>query len=1308
MIIRSALQITVLKKLAGFMIPLLILGLSLSSTLAKPAQQGLAQRNILPEYPFWLTDAAFSELSQEVVTAHTPWATPYAGKELDLVVIAPRWTQRATVELQQRFDFDAIAIMAYRSQDWGDTDSPHYYWISSGTDDILTQRAMATIGARRRPDVIVIGWMNSSVIPQNVQQEIMDAVEDGAGLVIYNPRPLSGNLKTFIDQCKPIADETINAVVDGIPMGNLPPFKPQDPRALVGGGIEFYRSDGGGRIAVAVVDLSPLSVIPVETPNSLGYIGSNSYFSPPASQDVRDIHYDYYSSLAGRLILWAGENMPEVKLTGWEKLNTKIDTKAEGGHLGDLLIRAKILPQAAQAELIIRDFNSTVEQQSILEINEDGQIRVVMEQLKSGGHYADIILRDADGKVLDWGSKHFISNTDAKIVSVTTTKKSHDPKKAVPISITLDGEFTDAKVLIEIIDTHNRQIWEQKVDAQPELSISADFSNALTIQCDVTVTLSKGSIVLAKNTSQVLLKQPNPQVDQYFYGAWVSKGHEFVQSQAANVMASHGVRGGILDGDMDEFAKINVRPTPYVTRYYPDNIDGKGLMIRKPCLTDPKFLKLEKEKIIKATHKNMHYSPVGYSLGDDQGMMLTGQDGCISETCMAAFRQFLTERHDSIKTLNESWGTNYSSFDEAEPLALNNALASGQYPRWAEHRMYMDKLFVDTHIRAKSIVLEIDRVARVGFEGPLMDDSWYGYEWKMLLDNLDFMAVYPNQWKFDLVRSFARPGLLMGGWHGGYAMYQNPDDLRSYPWFMLFNSCNSYWFFCGYGGSEAGHPAESVAPDLRPLKCFTETSKHVNRIQNGIDRLVLNAKPVHDRIAIYYSRSSVHGATVMPAIPTRDYNNNPKWSQYMAAPEMKWGLNIEANLRLLDDMGLSYVFVDGGDIVAGKLKEDNFTMLVMPFVHSLSEAETKAVKDFVLAGGSLLADVRPGVFDENIKLLTKGSLDDLLGIRRTDSAVTPLHDELIEMAIKGTSEILASGGEAGAMLPEQGDYGTAKENDQVQKSDVIPLPIDTTVVATSGKAAKKTELDSPIFIINNYGKGKTCLMNMSVQHYLTLRAAGRGAGLRGLLGDFLTSTDIAPDVRVQATGNHSTCVRVFRYHDGDNLLVGLLRPHKRLLDEPDGFLDTTPRPFVVDFGRKGHVYDIINRTYHGQRDTLELDIEIANAMLFSILPYKITALTAQVSQSDQSVTISPEIQVSQGNPGRHVVNIKVTDANGKHRPEYDLDMIATDGRGSYTFNLAMNDPKGKWIIHLEDVVSSTTHKQGIWIQPVMTEVRFGK
>lgn len=1263
---------------------------------AGKAQGDLSQRIALPQYNPWLTDAAFSQLSQQVVTPHTPWATPYAGQELDIVVIAPRWTQRATVELQQRFDFDARAIMAYRSHTWGDKNDPHYYWIPSGTEDILTERAMATIGSPRRPDVIVIGWMNCSVIPDDVQQEIVEAVGEGTGLVIYNPRPLAGKIKTLVDSASPVEADALYSVVDGIPMGNLPPFKPQAARDLINGGLMFYRHENGAGLAVAVVDLgagshlgnAPPSVAPVKTPDNLPYIGSNSYFSPPSNEHVTDVHHDYYSSLAGRLILWAGNNMPEVRLAGWETLESRVDARTAGKALGALMVESKTRPESMAAELVIRDAEGNIEQESVLEINPDGRVRVAVERIKSGGHYADIILRHADGRVLDWGTTYFTSDSGARIVSVGTPEKSYPLTNPIPVNIALEGDFSGATVSVDIYDSYGRQLHAETRKAESNISVQADLSQAMAIYCEVVATVERESVLLAKKTGRVLLRQPNPAEDQYLYGAWAGKGHDFVESQSADVMIDHGIRGGIIYGDMDKWARHDVRPTPYVTRYYPENVDGKGLMVRKPCLTDPEYLKKEEAKIRKSAQEKKHYSPLGYSLGDDQGMTLTGQDACISPTCLVAFRNYLAERYASIDALNNSWGSDYSSFEQAHPESRDDVVANGHYPRWADHRMYMDKLFVDMHIWAKKLVQEVDPGARVGFEGPLMDDSWYGYEWKMLLDNLDFMVVYPNPWKFDLVRSFARPGLLSGGWYGGYAMYQSTHDLQSYPWFMLFNRCNSYWFFSGYGGSEAGHPAEAIAPDLRPLDCFKLTSKHVNRIQRGIDRLVLNAAPVHGRVAVYFSRPSVHGATVMPPIPTRDYDTDPKWAQYMAAPELKWPLNIEANLRLLDDLGLSYVFVDRHDIVSGHLLKNNFSLLVMPLVHSLSEAESQAVRKFVKSGGAVLADLRPGVFDQHIKLLPAGQLDALFGVKRNGSAVIPLRDELVRMNSSDSGHV-RSQGEAGAMLPEQVDYVADDAAQAEEAIDVIPLPIDPAIVLDGGKPMATSESGSPMFITNDHGDGKAILMNLSAQHYLTLRAAGRGGGVRSLLRDALVGVDVAPEITVKAVGDHAARPRVYRCRDGDNRLVGLIRSNRRLMDEPEGFLDTATHPYVIDFGRSGHIYDVIGRHYHGEKEQLQLDIPIATAVLLAVLPYQVTGVSLQATQQQGQVTLVPTVEASSGQAGQHVVYVEITDSQGKRRPEYDMDILLAEGEGSYTFNLAMNDPPGQWQADFEDVTTGT-------------------
>ena len=1236
----------------------------------------------LPRYDPWLSDPAMSELRMDVVTPHTPWATPWSGRRLKIVAIAPRWTQRASVELMQRFDFDITAIMTVRSHQWADKDEPHYAWIPYGAETIVTERALQALAGK--PDVIVLGWLNPSIMPTSVEQAILDAVSDGAGLVVFNPKAMSEKLSALIGSCASPDAADVQYVVDGLP-SRLPPLN-EDPRTMIGKGVAFHQGDPGGRIVVVDFGREPANY---PRPGSQ----SNSYLSPPGSEahdDVHDVHYDYYCSLAGRCMLWAGRNMPRAPLTGWSDLASGIDSRRSDDALGSLRAAA-----GGVAEFVVRDEHSAVEHRATLKVSADGDIELTVGRLKAGGHYADIMLRDEHGRALDWGTHYFTSTTGASVVSVTAKDELQRDHAAVPIEVVAEGDLDGVKLRVEATDTHGRLVWSEVVPAAPKTSMTADLSRALTMQCDVRAMLQHGDEILAAQRGRVLLRMPEPDPDQYQYGGWLGTSRDFVEKRAAGVMVARGVSGGIVSGDMDQWAAVNVRPTPYITRYYPNNGDEKGLMVRKPCLTDPAFLEKEAAKLRKAVEANRKYSPPAYSLGDDQGMMLSHQDACVSPSCLAAFRDYLSGRYGTVSALNTSWGTQYRTFADAMPVSLDDVLASGQYPRWADHRMYMDKLFVDTNVWARSVVRNVDPEARVGFEGPLLDDSWYGYAWKELMAQMDLMAVYPNPWKFDLVRSFKQPHLAFGGWYGGYAMYQSADDRRAYPWYMLFNGCNHYLFFSGYGSSEAGHPSEAVAPDLRPMRCFAETSDEVNRIQRGIDRLVLGAEYQAGGVAVCFSRPSVHAATVMPEVPTRDYHTDPKWSEYLAAPHQKWALNTEANLRLLDDLGVPYVFVDRTDIAAGALQQRRIRLLVMPFVQALSAAEAAAVRDFVASGGVVLADVRPGVFDEHVKLLEGGALDDVFGIRRDGPAVQPLKEALIDMGSgQGGSDLHEVKREGGAMMPEtEGEDVVVKEDGQVG----IPMPVDTTVKAAGGTPVITTDGGLPVFIRHTHGKGQAMLMNMAVQHYLTLRAAGQGAGLRDVLGEWLDGAGFESGVRLQAIGRHTARARVFPYRDGETRLIGLLRSHKRLADEFHAFADREPRTFVLHVGERGHVYDVINGAYAGHTDRLDVRIEVATPYLYAVLPYRVTAVTGAAAQRGNTVSIGAAIQSSGGKLGRHVIHVDVTDADGRHRPEYGSDIVAPGGSGTHAIHLALNDPTGTWTIELKDVATGTSSRSTILI-----------
>ena len=1230
----------------------------------------------LPSYPMWIQEPYFHSLRPDVVTPHTKWARPYAGRSLKLLVIAPRWTQRSTLELQQRFDFDAVPVMTEFSHVWGDTKAPHYTWAPYGTAELHTEQALAELRGHCRPDVIVIGHMDCTVIPQEVESAIIDALDAGVGLVILNPLKLSGKLRERFDNAPAATSEAVAGIVNGCPIHALPPLY---SRGLADGGLLFRDADGRGRIVVAdyTERLKSTCVLDLDSDGvdwTAPDINGNCYLEPGGTyrdESVRDIHYDYFCALSGRCILWAARALPSARLTGWHEISRRAATNSGDATLGELACSS-----GASAHLTIRNLDATVMLERRIDTAADDKLRLTVPQLPTGDYFIDVILNDDDNRVLDWGSHCFFNDSGAQITEIVTERKSYELDKPVPVTIALSGDQADSELQAELFDTTGRLLWQKIFPADAQVSFDADVRESLSIQCELRIALKRDDRVLALESHHILVRQPLPDVNRFTYGAWAAVNHSMVRRQAARIFAEQGVTTGILGGDMDEWAALNVRPSPYATRYYPENAEDEreGLMVRRPCLTDPDFLEQETGMLRQQAEKYRHYSPTAYSLGDDQAMMLTYQDGCVSPTCLVAFRRFLAAQYGSVDALNESWGSAYDSFDEAMPIPFAEARQTGRYAAWADHRLYMDDLFVRMHSEAKKVIREIDTDAMVGFEGPILDDSWYGYAWRELLNDMDLMVVYPNTWKFDIIRSFKKPGLLFGGWYGGYAMYRNPDDTRFYPWFLLFNGCNSYWFFSHYGWAGAGHPASGIGPDLRVTPCLRDTTTAVQKIQSGLDRLILQATRETDDVLIYFSRPSHHAATLMPDIPTRDYNTNAEWQHCLAAPALKWSLNTEAMLRLLDDIGISYTFIDRTEIEAGALEARQPKLLVMPQVHAISAIEADAIVAYSEAGGAVLADYRPAVFDEHSRPLGRGRLDDIFGVANA-APMHPLSDQLIMAAAEVGN--FAQAAASGAMMPE--DTPDRDEAPAASTANGYPMPVDPSVSLAGATADYVTEDGVPVFIRH----GRSFLMNMAVQHYLTLRAAGRGGGLRESVREWFCAIDIRPDTRIEAAGDHSAQVRVFRFRDGKTRIVGLLRPHKRLLDEAEAFVDREPRPFALRFA-EGHVYDCVNHEYLGECDRLDLEIEAATPYLFAVLPYQVVAIDVNVQQAERTVRVDTVVQTSGGDPARHILHVRVTDADGKLRREYEGVVIASDG---HEFTLALNDPDGEWAVAVTDAAT---------------------
>ena len=119
-------------------------------------------------------------------------------------------------------------------------------------------------------------------------------------------------------------------------------------------------------------------------------------------------------------------------------------------------------------------------------------------------------------------------------------------------------------------------------------------------------------------------------------------------------------------------------------------------------------------------------------------------------------------------------------------------------------------------------------------------------------------------------------------------------------------------------------------------------------------------------------------------------------------------------------------------------------------------------------GGTVIADVRPALYDGHCKPLENGVLDDVFGIQRTGKQDAVEIDRLAVNDLNGAKLQMKWGNWHG--------------------HDIYPaMKVDPTVSLTTGKALGRAyqvhywaALDTPVCVVNEFGKGRAVLLNFSV------------------------------------------------------------------------------------------------------------------------------------------------------------------------------------------------------------------------------------
>ncbi|MEI7834464.1 MAG: alpha-amylase family protein, partial [bacterium] len=670
--------------------------------------------------------------------------------------------------------------------------------------------------------------------------------------------------------------------------------------------------------------------------------------------------------------------------------------------------------------------------------------------------------------------------------------------------------------------------------------------------------------------------QPDPQDLRHIM--WVtSYDNDFISPYAMSEFRNAGVDTQ-LGRFFPEVPYAGLWHIPYQTRLVDSktepavNAPGyrkKDDLVRDPCLTDPDYRDKLRAELTAQLNATAPFSTTELSMGDEDSFVTEKFDLCMSPTCNEDFRTFLKkEYNNSLYQVNREWGTNYRNWADVVPITLEEAKRNGHYPQWVDHRRHMEAVWAGIFAYGREVSQQVVPTARVGYEG---SDRWIGSYtaadyWK-LSQSMNMNCTYNSDFHNAVTRDFAVPGSLIGlGWFGGYAESRNTPYMRYQPWRTLLNGANSMWIWNGNGGV-----GSVIGYDLGMEDFYKASCAEINEMKAGPAKMLISSKRQHDGIAILWSPSSVHVATYTKGLDSQ--------AAY------------DSLVRIISDLGLTSKIISYEVLADGGLRNDEFKTLILPQCQALSRAEITAIKNFVQAGGNVIADIRPGMTDEHGKPYPIGMLDEVFGVK---------HDD-IENFNLGQGELKPT---------EDGFYlGTTR--------------VDKNLRVTTGRAKGKVDA-IPVMVTNKYGNGTADLFNLPLPEYAAKADAqlkdgdfvgyAGGKRLRKLFGNLLANDGVVPVVSITP---EQPDVEINRYANGDIQYVGIMQ---KLARDPLAYsygeaANPAGIPVKINFPPNKYLYDVRNGIYLGQTDSINTTLLPGVAQLYAVLPYRVTGLRLNAQQT---------------------------------------------------------------------------------------------
>jgi beta-galactosidase len=1148
-------------------------------------------------------------LASRLVTPHKPWGRGYAGGPLRALFFvhaghsSEQWNDIGT-RLREVVELGQRFDLQAEAVLYGGSGKA---WGFHG-QKLGEERAERLLALPR--DLYVIAGFPMEKLPARLQYLIIEQVAKGAGLLCCGPG--AAEFMTSKRQLQPLPA----MLSDALPV--------LDGRSAAAS-TRAYRLGRGRGVWLCY--------------------GSPS-LTPSHEFTWRGLaEYDYRMLLVGRAALWAAAREGQVSL---------------GMAAGQPLRLDRSGPAVSPDVTLLSSASKTLDTQVSLELRRawDGQttslglfpaklvpgqparVAARLPRLRSGDYFLDAIVRSPRG-VEAFGAEAIMVESDFGVGTVEMQEPFVERGRQILGRATLRGTPpAGSRLRIQFRDSYGRIVRQQEF---PVVAGQGDYRFAYQADASATI-LMRAEAVLRSADEEVELKDAAFTVPKRRHGQF-----NFVQWDAPNDVPGYYAwrllqQAGMNISLVSSMGGLRTQPAVlracdatvacYSTRLL-DEKDAQGRM-QPVCWNHEPAVSAYVEKIVANQQLLRQQGVFVYSLGDE-GVTL----GCCTHpACMAAYRCYLESQYGTVDKLNASWGSAYRSFAEVDLLDSKDNMESAA-ARSAPARALDRQAFARANLarfsgRFGAAYKRLDPQAITGFEGT----GDFGDDYDAILAANGFYGPYPGIGD-DLVRSAAPRALIRSNWMG-YS--KTPDALCDAAWRMVLRGVDSVWFWMWDGiGSFRGY----LSPTLDFWPATAELTDEMRPVRQGLGDLLLQSKSVHSGIALFYSVPSAIADRIHPGsqfiVP---HSTHQLWTQYTS------------------ELGLDFRYLTGAMLKRGALDPREFKTILLPMAQAVSPEEAETIRHFVRSGGTLIADVRPGIYDGHCKPASPGMLDDLFGIRRAAAG----------KAVHGAADV--HGSLDGRML-------------DVRIPDAVVDSGIQAVGAQSLGAAGQT----PLVLVNRVGAGRAILLGFQLPSPGSKDPDPPAAEARRLLAWLYQVAGVEAAVSVSSpAGEPLPLVETRVWQNGDATIVGVYRQMRCAWFSPkSGMTAGEPVAAKIVLPAVRHVYDLRAGRYLGSVARIDARLRWGRANFYLLAPREIAAPQIRLSTATpapgQTITATVTTGTLAGDAQRYALWMEIVDPQGQ-RPLWGQQVLVPQrGAGQVQVPVAFNDLPGRWRIRATELFS---------------------